>query len=120
MKKLFLMLLLTTYYSYGQQYVSPLGFTMNEANKKRFVEYIKKNVEETYSAIGLDNPSTLRMMEKENLKAFQELIKINLNPSLFKRVEKTYCNINLCNYSTLLMMYKQEASAASEELDWNR
>ena len=65
----------------------------------------------------MDNASTLRMMEKENLNAFKELLKAK-NKSILKRVEKTYCDIGMCNYSTILMMYKEESKAANQSLEW--
>lgn len=91
---------------------------MNDNNKNKVIQYIKKNVKETYSAIGMDDPSTLRMMETKNLNAFKELLRIAKNTSLLRRVEKTYCDIGMCNYDTILMMYKQQAKAASQELKW--
>ena len=57
------------------------------------------------------------MMEKENLKAFKELLKVK-NISLLKSVEKSYCDIGMCNYNTILMMYKEQSKAATESLKW--
>lgn len=65
----------------------------------------------------MDNPSTLRIMEKEELKCFKELTKAK-NRKLLDRVIRTYCEIGMCNYSTILMMYKEELKASSEELEW--
>ena len=65
----------------------------------------------------MDNPSTLRMMEQENLNAFKKLLSVK-NKSLLKRVEKTYCDIGMCNYSTILMMYNEEEKASNESLSW--
>jgi hypothetical protein len=65
----------------------------------------------------MSDPSTLRMMEKENLKAFKELIKVN-NKSLLQNVIKTYCSIGMCNYTTILMMYKQQSKDSKETLKW--
>lgn len=118
MKKLILFLLFPII-TYSQSYVSPIGFSMNESNKNKVVAYIKKEVKASYSAIGMDDPSTLRMMEKENLKAFKELLSIRgKNTSLLNKVEKTYCDIGMCNYSTILMMFKEQLKASNEELEW--
>ena len=78
---------------------------------------MKYKVKKTYSAIGMDNASTLRMMERENLNAFKELLK-SKNKSILRRVEKTYCDIGMCNYTTILMMYKEESKAANQSLEW--
>ena len=83
-------------------------------NVSRYIEY---DVKKTYSAIGMDNASTLRMMERENLNAFKELLK-SKNKSILRRVEKTYCDIGMCNYTTILMMYKEESKAANQSLEW--
>ena len=117
MKKLILILLFIPLTSFAQSYVSPIGFKNTDLNKNKVIEYIKHDVKKTYSAIGMDNPSTLRMMEKENLNAFKELLSAK-NKSLLKRVEKTYCDIGMCNYSTILMMYNQEEKASNESLGW--
>lgn len=77
----------------------------------------KKQVKEDYSAIGMDDPSTLRMMEKENLDAFKKLTKVS-NITLLKKVIKTYCEIDMCNYSTILMMYNEQNKASKKELEW--
>ena len=118
MKNLILFLLFPIV-TYSQSYVSPIGFSTNESNKNKVIAYIKKDVKATYSAIGMDDPSTLRMMENENLRAFKELLSIRgKNTSLLKKVEKTYCGIGMCNYSTILMMYKEQLRASNEELVW--
>ena len=118
MKNLILFLLFPIV-TYSQSYVSPIGFSINESNKNKVIAYIKKDVKATYSAIGMDDPSTLRMMENENLRAFKELLSIRgKNTSLLKKVEKTYCGIGMCNYSTILMMYKEQLRASNEELVW--
>lgn len=92
---------------------------MNESNKNRVVAYIKKEVKASYTAIGMGDPSTLRMMENENLKAFKELLSIRgKNTSLLNQVEKSYCDIGMCNYNTILMMYKEQLKASNKELEW--
>jgi len=117
MKKLIILLLFIPLLSFGQSYVSPIGFENNDFNKNKVIKYVEYEVKKTYSAIGMDNASTLRMMEKENLNAFKELLKAK-NKSILKRVEKTYCDIGMCNYSTILMMYKEESKAANQSLEW--
>ena len=119
MKKTILLLgiLLFTSNLFAQSFITPIGFIPNEVNKQRVISYIKKQVKDDYSAIGMDDPSTLRMMEQENLKAFKELTKAS-NTSLLKNVIKTYCNIGMCNYSTILMMYNEQNKASKKTLKW--
>ena len=104
---------------FSQSYISPVGFEMNDYNKNRVIAFIKSDVKKTYSEIGMDDPYTLRMMEKENLDAFKELLRLRFkNINLLKQVESTYCEIGMCNYNTILMMYKEQLKASSEELEW--
>lgn len=101
----------------GQTFVSPIGFVETEINKQRVIEFIQKQVKHDYSAIGMDDPSTLRMMETENLKAFKELTKVS-NTSLLRDVIEKYCGIGMCNYSTIWMMYKEQEKASQKSLKW--
>ena len=116
MKKILILLCLPMI-GFGQSFVSPINYVNNETNQKKVISYIQKDVKKTYSAIGMDDPSTLRMMEKENLNAFKELIKVK-DTSLLQKVIKTYCEIGMCNYSTILMMYKEQNKANNETLEW--
>ena len=118
MKKIFLLLFLfqsTTLFS--QSFISPINFVSTEKNKKDVISFIEKNVYQTYSSIGMDDPSTLRMMEKEELKSFKELTQV-YNKSLLRSVINTYCEIGMCNYSTILMMYKEQEKSSNEKLTW--
>jgi predicted site-specific integrase-resolvase len=117
MKKILLLLMFIPLVSLGQSYVSPIGFVNNDNNKNKVIKYIEYEVKKTYSAIGMDIASTLRMMERENLNAFKELLK-SKNKSILRKVEKTYCDIGMCNYTTILMMYKEESKAANQSLEW--
>ena len=117
MKKSLLILLCLALIGLGQSFISPINYSNTETNQKRVISYIQKDVKETYSAIGMDDPSILCMMEKENLNAFKELIKVS-NISLLQNVIKTYCEIGMCNYSTILMMYIEQNKANTETLEW--
>ena len=65
------------------------------------------------------NNTTLRMMEKENLRAFKELTQAQ-DRSILNRVINDYCNsgVDMCNYTTLNMMYKENLKASQENLSW--
>ncbi|WP_117880202.1 hypothetical protein [Aureibaculum luteum] len=119
MKKLIIVLGCILFASnvFSQSFVSPINFVENEINKHKVISFINKQVKDDYSAIGMDDPSTLRMMEKENLKAFKKLTEAT-NSSLLKTVIKTYCEIGMCNYSTILMMYNEQNKASKKTLKW--
>ena len=119
MKKLLLSFgfVLFTSTLFAQSFVSPIGFVSNETNKQKVIAFIKKQVKDDYSKIGMDDPSTLRMMENENLNAFKKLISVS-NTSLLRGVIKTYCDIGMCNYTTILMMYEEQNKASKKTLKW--
>lgn len=120
MNKIFFFLILLFVGTLSAQemgFVHPLDFKDTEAQRKKVIKYIENNVKETYSNIGMDNPATLRMMEKEELDAFKKLTKAK-NGNLLNKVIKTYCDIGMCNYTTILMMYDEELEASEESLTW--
>ena len=102
----------------AQSFVSPIGFIDNDTNRESVLRYIRADVKEKYSKIGMDDATTLRMMEKENLKCFKELTKAS-DKELLKEVIKKYCDIDMCDYSTILMMYKEEEKASSSTTKWD-
>ena len=102
---------------FSQSFVSPINFESNELSKQKVISFIQQQVKTDFTAIGMGDPSTLRMMEKENLTAFKELTTVT-NTSLLKSVIKTYCDIGMCNYSTILVMYNEQNKASKETLDW--
>ncbi len=120
MKKilLFINFILISLVSNAQTFVSPIGFIDDESNRQKVLEYIRKDVKEKYSKIGMDDATTLRMMEKENLKAFKELTKAS-DTNLLKKVIDKYCEIGMCDYSTIFMMYKEEKKANNSTTEWD-
>ena len=72
---------------FAADFVHPLDFKGTEDEKQKVIAYIKENVKETYSRIGMDSPSTLRMMEQEELDSFKQLMKAEnstfLNSAVF-------------------------------------
>ena len=114
---LFLVLFLVSGNLFSQTFISPINFVSSNENQKKVISFIEKNVKETYTSIGMGDPSTLRMMEKEELKSFKELTKVTII-SLLRSVIKTYCDIGMCNYSTILMMYNEQEKSSNEKLSW--
>lgn len=102
---------------YANGLTNPLDFKGSEKEKNYVISYIKDNVKETYTKIGMGDPSTLRMMENEELKSFKLLTKVK-NRTLLNGVIRQYCNIGMCNYNTILMMYNEQNKASKAKLEW--
>jgi len=119
MKKMLhvLFMLLIASNAYAGKLTHPLDFKGTEKEKNNVISYIKDNVKEQYSKIGMGDPSTLRMMENEELKSFKELTQVK-NRKLLDSVIRQYCGIGMCNYNTILMMYNEQNKASKENLKW--
>jgi hypothetical protein len=113
---LFLCLLLTVP-ALAANFVNPIGFNPTSENKKAVIEYIKQNVKQECSKVGMDSESTLRMMEEQNLEAFKQLLSAQDN-NVLARVINQCCGIGMCNYATIHMMYEQEMKAKKKSLKW--
>lgn len=112
-------IVILTFSSFAQdsRFVHPLDFRDTRTERDQVIKYIVKNVRETYSAIGMDDPATLRMMEKNELDSFKTLTKAKNRP-LLDTVIKTYCEAGMCSYSTILMMYNEQLKASQQSLEW--
>lgn len=102
-------------------FIHPLDFNGTEAQKQQVIRYIENRVRATYCDGMLDmcQPTTLRMMERENLKAFKQLSEAD-DRGVMNEVIRTYCDgmLDMCDYTTLLMMYQENARASKETLSW--
>ena len=112
-----LMFSVLTSTSFASGFIHPLDFSGTEPDKSAVISYIQSNVKATYSKIGMGDPSTLRMMENEELKAFKQLTRVT-NRALLDDVIQKYCAIGMCNYTTILMMYNEQLKASGEKLKW--
>lgn len=112
-----ILFLLSSVTVFAANFFHPAEFTGTEADKKQVLAFIEQDVKERYSKIGMGDPSTLRMMEKNELDAFKQLTKVT-NRELLDNVIKQYCNIGMCNYDTILMMFNEQNKAANEKLSW--
>lgn len=101
----------------ASDFVHPLDFKGSKAEKDKVMQFIVKGVKEAYTQIGMGDPSTLRMMEKQELSSFKKLTKIK-NRQLLDSVITQYCNIGMCNYNTIQMMYDEQNKASKEKLSW--
>jgi hypothetical protein len=106
LKKIFIFLLINSL-AFSASFLNPNTFKGTEKEKKAVVAWIKQNIKEEYSAIGMDNPSTLRMMEKQDLDCFKNLLQVK-DKALLEEVIKTYSSIGMDTYNTFWMMYQEE------------
>lgn len=109
------MLFISTVYS--SELINPLDFNGTKIEKEKVVELIEIYVKEVYTKIGMGSDSVLRMMEKEELKAFKYLTKVK-SRKLLNSVTEKYCAIGMCTYNTIKMMYREEEKASKEKLEW--
>lgn len=102
-------------------FIHPLDFDGSEAQKKEVITYIKDRVKADYcdGQINMCQPTTLRMMENENLNAFKKLTKAS-DRQVLDGVIKDYCQrgLYMCTYTTIEMMYQQNLKANNQELSW--
>ena len=119
MKRLFVLFTIVMTFATAAQFVNPLHFGGSSSEKQAVIAYIKENVKETYSKIGMDDPVTLRMMERKNLDAFKRLFRDkDKDPQLLQKMIDTYCAIDMCNYVTIDMMYRKNLEASHKDLHW--
>lgn len=121
MKKILGLALFTAAFNLHAAFIHPMDFDGSEAQKKEVIEYIQAKVKKDYcdGSIDMCQPTTLRMMEKQNLNAFKQMTQAKNRPVMDK-VIADYCHgaIDMCNYSNLDMMYKQNVKASGEKLSW--
>jgi hypothetical protein len=119
MKTLIILLasLLISLTAQARGFIHPLDFKGSAREKQALISYIEKHVDETYSAVGMDDPMTLRMMEKEELKCFKELTKIK-DRRLLDEVIKKYSAVGMDTYGTILIMYNEQKKASEDTLEW--
>ena len=102
-------------------FIHPLDFDGSESQKQEVISYIQARVKADYCDGQLDmcQPTTLRIMEKQNLTAFKKLTKVS-DRKILDRVIKDYCQgaLDMCTYTTLEIMYKQNVKATKQELSW--
>lgn len=102
-------------------FIHPLEFDGSEAQKQEVISFIQSTVRADYCDGQLDmcQPTTLRMMEQQNLNAFKKLTKAD-DREVMDRVIKDYCEggIDMCNYTTIEMMYQQNVKADKQKLTW--
>ena len=102
-------------------FIHPLDFDGSEAQKQEVINFIQTKVKADYCDGQLDmcQPTTLRMMEQQNLTAFKKLTQAN-DRKVMDRVIEDYCDggVDMCTYTTIEMMYQQNVKANNQKLTW--
>ena len=101
-------------------FIHPMDFDGSENQRKQVIDYIKSIVHDEYcKKLDMCTPSTLRMMERSNLKAFKQLTTAK-NRKLLDRMIRDYCHssIRVCSYTSIKMMYAHNLSASEQKLEW--
>ena len=101
-------------------FVHPMDFDNSTSQRQQVVDYIKSIVHAEYcKKMDMCTPSTLRMMERSNLKAFKQLTTAK-NRKLMDRMIRDYCHssLRICSYTTIKMMYAHNLSASKQKLEW--
>ncbi len=112
-----IILLLVCAVAFSDDFIHPLDFRGTEPEKKAVIAFIEKYVKDTYTKLGMGDPATLRMMEKEELEAFKKLTGAK-NRKLLDEMIRTYSAIGMGTYSTIFMMYEEQLKASQESLSW--
>ena len=120
-KKKLLILILCFFFpsaSWSETFISPIGFQNTDENRRKVISFIVKNVKKELTALGMDNPSNLRIMEENELKFFKKLLVVK-DKTLLRKVMIEVCDIlDMCNYEYILIMYEQEKKASNSKLKW--
>jgi len=98
-------------------FIHPMDFDGSESQKKAVISYIEECAKKSCAEVGLSDPSTLRMMEKQNLSAFKALTQAK-DRKMLDMVIQQCDRIWLVDYSTIKMMYDQQVQASKDELSW--
>lgn len=102
-------------------FIHPMDFDGSEVQKKKVIDYIKNRVHKDYcqGTVDMCQPTTLRMMEKQNLDAFKKASQAK-NRQIMDKVVSDYCKgmVDMCTYSTIQMMYQQNLQASQQQLSW--
>lgn len=102
-------------------FIHPMDFDNSAVQQQEVINYIQTNVAADYcdGAVDMCQPTTLRMMEKTNLKAFKHLTQAT-DRKLLDKVISDYCDggPDSCSYSTINMMYNQNLKVRNTSLSW--
>lgn len=103
--------------SYASSLIHPHSFKGSDIEKKQLIKQIQQAAKAKSVLIGMNDPTTLRMMEKEELNAFKSLLK-NSNKQLLDISIEQACGAGMCDYSSINMLYQQHVQSNSSELEW--
>ncbi len=94
-------------------FVDPLKYKASKSAEESVIKYSKKYAQKQYAKLEIYDEETLKMITKDNVSAFKELIQVN-DKKLLKKVIDKYCAINMCGYEDLNAMYKEELEKSQQ------
>ena len=95
---------------YAADFIHPLDFGGTSEEKEAVVSFIIEQTKASCDSIGINDPATIKMMEKQNLAAFKTLTTAK-NREILDIVINQCKTIGIRDYSTIQMMYNQQLQA---------
>lgn len=102
---------------YKNGFIHPMDFKNTDEDKQQVIQFIKAKTKQNLELIGAYNNTNARMMEKEQLACFKELIHAK-DRDIMNGVINNLLLIDGLDYINLKLMYDQEVQAGNEELTW--
>lgn len=102
---------------HAADFIHPLEFNGSKDQKNAVVSFIEESVKNSCASIGVNDPATHRMMEKQNLNAFKSLTQAK-DRALLDMVIQQCKDIGIIDYNTINMMYNQQEQASKDKLSW--
>jgi len=94
-------------------FVDPLSYEASKIAEESVIKYSKKYTQEQYAKLEIYDAETLKMIAKDNINAFKNLIQVSDKKLLQKVIDK-YCAIDMCSYEDLNNMYKEELEKSKQ------
>jgi len=107
MKKIVLTFLLTFSFTFSVSFINPINFNNNRAGQKKVNDWVKTRTKEQMDVIGAGSPAYVKMMVRENLNAFKELLRVK-DKALLAKIIKENRAVGADDYSSILLMYNQQ------------
>jgi hypothetical protein len=94
-------------------FVDPISYKASKLAEESVIKYSKKYAQEQYAKLEIYDEETLKMIAKDNINAFKNLIQVGDKKLLQKVIDK-YCAIDMCSYEDLDNMYKEELEKSKQ------
>lgn len=111
-----LLLVICTSAIYAQEFVSPIGFVDNEANRKKVIAYIIKKASEEPSMQGISEQS-MRKHCQVQIDAFKELALVK-NTTMLQNIINSARSMKKDNYLLIWIMYYESDKKYVRPFEW--